>query len=179
MASSGALNFVAMLSFDLTTLGSHAVQVDGELAREDAVWSADDARPVGSVRVVGRLSSAGSGRFYFSGAVSGSVGGTCRRCLRDVASPVQEEMHVLFAPEGDAEIDDPDVFVIDRRARELDLRPAVREQWLLAAPKYVLCQENCKGLCAQCGADLNDRPCSCEPATDSRWDALRKARGTT
>lgn len=167
-----------MLSFDLTTLGLHAIQVDGDLAADDAIWGVDDARPSDAVHVAGRLSSAGSGRFYFSGALSGTVDTTCRRCLTAVTMPVGEDVHLLFARAGDDEIEEPDVFVIDARARDLDLRPAVREQWLLAVPSFALCREDCKGLCPQCGADLNDGPCSCTPATDSRWDALRKARGT-
>lgn len=168
-----------MLSFDLSTLGSHAVHVDGELRSDDPIWGDAEAKPVASVQVTGRLSSAGSDRFYFSGALSGEVTGTCRRCLKPVTRPVGEEMHVLFAREGDDEIDDPDVYLIGARSRELDVRPAVREQWILAAPSFMVCRDDCKGLCPQCGADLNDGPCGCEPATDSRWDGLRKARGTT
>ncbi len=168
-----------MLSFDLTTLGSHAIQVDGELGSDDPIWGDTEAKPAAGVHVTGRLSSAGSDRFYFSGDLAGSIAGSCRRCLKPVTLPLNEEMHVLFAREGDDEIDDPDVYVIEARSRELDVRPAVREQWILAAPAFMVCREDCKGLCAQCGADLNDGPCGCEPATDSRWDSLRKARGST
>jgi uncharacterized protein len=167
-----------MLSFDLTTLESHAVQVDGRLSAEDAVWGEGEIRPVDSVHVTGRLSSAGASRFYFSGTLEGSVGSTCRRCLTAVVAPVREDVHLLFARAGDQEIDDPDVYVIGDRTRELDLRPSIREQWLLAAPAFVLCGDDCKGLCVQCGADLNEGPCGCEAARDDRWDALRNARSS-
>ena len=50
---------------------------------------------------------------------------------------------------------------VNDRTRELDLRPSVREQWLLAVPSFVLCREDCKGLCPHCGADLNLGPCGC------------------
>ena len=73
--------------------------------------------------------------------------------------------------------DDPDVYVVDPRSIELDLRPALREQWLLAVPSFVQCREDCKGLCPTCGTDLNAGECECAPATDSRWDTLRKVRG--
>ena len=74
---------------------------------------------------------------------------------------------------SDEEVDDPDVFRIPPRAVELDLRPAIREQWLLAVPSYALCREECRGLCPRCGADLNAGECECPPAADSRWEALR------
>jgi uncharacterized protein len=89
---------------------------------------------------------------------------------------VQEDIHVLFAEPGAEGADDPDVFVLPPRAAELDLRPAVREQWLLAAPAFVQCSDQCRGLCSRCGADLNMGPCDCAPVSDSRWDALRALR---
>jgi uncharacterized protein len=51
----------------------------------------------------------------------------------------------------------------------------VREQWLLAVPTFLLCRDDCKGLCPTCGVDLNAGECQCPPqiTVDSRWDALR------
>ena len=57
------------------------------------------------------------------------------------------------------------------------MRPALREQWLLAVPAFAQCRVDCKGLCPTCGADLNAGACDCAPVTDSRWDTLRKVRG--
>lgn len=169
-----------MLCFDIRSLDIHAIQVDDVLAADDAVWEEGDNRPDGDVRLTGRLSSAGSGRWYFSGRVEGQVRGECRRCLTEAAAPVADEAHFIFADsaadaatEGD---DDPDVYTIDPRAATLDLRPAVREQWLLSAPVLVLCRDDCKGLCPICGTDRNESNCDCVPAADHRWDALRNVR---
>lgn len=162
-----------MLSFDLRSLESHAAQVDAVLAGDDPVWQEGDVRPTEGVRVTGRLSSAGTGRFYFSGHIEGTTHDECRRCLTEVDTPVADDVHILFAEPGGEDTDDPDVYVIDARDYALDLRPAVREQWLLAVPPLVTCREDCKGLCPKCGADLNLGACSCAPAHDPRWDALR------
>jgi uncharacterized protein len=164
-----------MLSFDIQTLESKAVQVHEDLPAADPIWGDNDPRPTTGVHVEGRLSAAGDARFYLSGRISGSVQLNCRRCLVDVTAAVEEEIHSLFAPRGDSTAeDDPDVYLYDPGAYELDLRPAVRECWLLAAPVFVQCKPDCRGLCPQCGTDVNAGTCSCEPATpDSRWDALR------
>jgi uncharacterized protein len=162
-----------MLSFDLRSLESQAARVDGTLAADDAVWVEGDVRPVGSIHVTGRLSSAGSERFYFSGHLEGVARDTCRRCLVDVETPVREDVHLLFAEAGGEDDDDPDVYPIAARDHDLDLRPAIREEWLLAVPPLVVCKEECKGLCPHCGADLNAGACSCAPVRDARWDALR------
>jgi DUF177 domain-containing protein len=165
-----------MLSFDVHSLATKAAQVDGNLAADDPTWQDGDPRPTTTVHVKGRLSSAGAGRYYLSGRIHGEVAGECRRCLTEVVAPVDEEVHLIFVEADDAEVDDPDVYLLDPRANELDIRPAIREQWLLGVPHFVQCREDCKGLCPTCGADLNAGTCSCAPATDNRWDALRTAR---
>lgn len=165
-----------MLSFELRALDSKAAHVDGALAADDPVWQESDLRPAGDVRVTGRLSSAGSGKFYFSGNIEGDIQGACRRCLIETTQHVSEEAHFLFAEEGEEEADDPDVFQIEAKSSKLDLRPAIREQWLLSAPAFSLCREDCKGLCPSCGTDLNEATCECAARIDPRWEALRTAR---
>lgn len=166
-----------MLSFDIGSLSSHAAAVDGELGPDDEIWQEGDMRPSGPIRVTGRLSIAGAGRYYFSGRIEGDAASECRRCLADVSEHVAAESHMVFADADLEEADDAsDVFLVDAGARALDLRPAVREEWLLAAPAFLLCREDCKGLCPKCGADLNEGPCDCPPTTDDRWDALSQAR---
>ncbi|HUF30327.1 MAG TPA: DUF177 domain-containing protein [Gemmatimonadaceae bacterium] len=162
-----------MLFTDIRSLESQAATVKGSLAADDPVWEDGDVRPRETVLVEGRVSAAGSGRYYFSGRMSGSLAMPCRRCLKSAEATVREELHLLFAETGAEEADDPDVFVFSPQAAELDLRPAVREQWLLAAPTFLECREQCRGLCARCGADLNEDPCDCPPETDNRWSALR------
>jgi len=164
-----------MLVFDLRDLASAAAAVDDELPFNDPVWEETDRRPAEGVQVRGRLSSAGPGRFYFSGHITGAVRDECRRCLKEVQMEVDERVQLVFAAMGEEAADDSDVFEFDPRTHELDLRPAVREQWLLSAPAYALCRDNCAGLCASCGADLNAGPCGCAPAVDERWAALRHA----
>ena len=168
-----------MLSFDIRSLESQAAQVDGHLAPDDSVWEDGDVRPSGPLKIEGRLSSAGPSRFYFSGRFQGEAHVPCRRCLTDVGVNVSEDAHFIFSSEGEDSMDDPDVYAFDPNAPKLDLRPAVREAWLLAVPGFVLCREDCKGLCATCGVDLNTETCGhVQAKTDSRWDALRTAKET-
>jgi uncharacterized protein len=164
-----------MLSFDVRTLATQAVAVDGVLPADDAVWMPEDPRPEGPIAVLGRLSSAGEARFYFVGRLSGVVTADCARCLAPAQVEVSDEVSALITDAENEEADDPDVFPLADGGTSVDLRPAVREQWILAAPAFVLCRPECRGLCPTCGADLNAGACSCAPVPDSRWDALRKA----
>lgn len=168
-----------MLSFDIRSLESHAAVVDEELSANDPVWQSDDPKPDGAAHVSGRLSAAGPGRFYWHGRIEGDVVLECSRCLAETRAHVSDEAHLIFAEAGDEDIDDPDVYQLDAHTTELDLRPALREEWLLAAPAFALCQEDCKGLCARCGADLNAGPCGCEDAargSHARSSHLHRSR---
>ena len=163
-----------MLSFDIRSVETRAVQVDAELPSDNPIWKADDSVPARPLRVTGRLSSAGSGRFYWHGRLAGDMVLPCRRCLADATVHVEDETHVIFAEAGSVETEDPDVYVLDERSSQIDLRPAIREQWMLIVPPYAVCREECKGLCPTCGKDLNEGPCDCPVTRDTRWDALRK-----
>ncbi|MBL0939699.1 MAG: DUF177 domain-containing protein [Gemmatimonadaceae bacterium] len=171
------LRYTAMLYFDIRSLEAHAEQVDGWLEMADPVWEDGDARPVqAGVHVTGRLSSAGQGRFYFSGLLEGTAVTECRRCLGEATVQVAEDVHLIFADSGTDEADEDDVVLIPAGERELDLRPAIREEWLLAVPAFAVCRTECKGLCPTCGVDRNTGDCTCSPTLDPRWDGLREAR---
>lgn len=93
--------------------------------------------------------------------------GECRRCL----APVHESADIAIDELYQITVTDPDAFPIE--ADQLMLLPMVRENILVAVPLFLLCRPDCKGLCPQCGADLNDGECGCEaPITDDRWAAL-------
>jgi uncharacterized protein len=149
-----------MLSFDIRSLAEHAVVVDDTLSADDPVWEDADPTPAEPLHVKGRLSAAGPDRFYWHGSIEGTVRLSCTRCLGDTEAHVSDDAHLIFAEAGSEGVDDdPDVFVLDDRSSELDLRPAIREQWLLNVPRYALCRDDCKGLCPTCGAELNLGPC--------------------
>jgi uncharacterized protein len=167
-----------MLSFDIRSLAERAVTVDDTLLPDDPVWREGDPKPSSPIRVKGRLSPAGPDRFYWHGSIEGDVALPCRRCLGDASAHVSEDAHLIFAEPGAEGVeDDPDVFLLDDRMTELDLRPALREQWLLNVPGYALCRDDCKGLCPTCGAELNLGPCDCaSSAADPRLAALHRLR---
>lgn len=110
------------------------------------------------------------------GRIQGTAALACRRCVVPVTVPLDETVTWLFrdgisAVEAEAE----EVYALPAKSRELDLRPAVREQVMLAVPEFVSCSEACRGLCPRCGANRNEVDCGCEePEIDSRWAALRR-----
>jgi len=165
-----------MLRVDLRELAQgRAVETRGELKQDDPVLDGTELRLLRPVAVQGRLQAIGEDRFYWQGTARTVVAGECRRCLTPVETPLQLEIGALFTQDPDAQ-DDPDSYPIASDATEIDVTPAVREELVLAAPRFVECREDCKGICPQCGKDLNAGPCNCAPVTDAAGSRCKRSR---
>ena len=120
---------------------------------------------------------------WVSGPVSFSADYVCSRCLAPFASWGEANVDDVFLPSVDivsgAKLryhDDgsgADVTSIDGQ-HVLDLTDTLRQYRLAAIPMAPVCREDCKGICPECGTDLNEAACSCERYQDQRWTALRK-----
>jgi len=104
----------------------------------------------------------------------------CARCLDPVAQHIDRKFDLLYRPLGvdrkgdEAAIHEPDTEIGYYQGDGLQLEDALREQILLAVPIKLVCKDECKGLCPQCGGNLNRESCSCAvPQTDVRWAALK------
>lgn len=161
-----------MLRVDLRELAQGPVETRGELKQDDPALEGMDVSLREPVVVSGRLQAIGEGRFYWQGKATTAIQGECRRCLTPVSVPLSLEIGALFTQDAEA-LDDPDSYAVAPDATDIDVTRAVREELLLEAPRYAVCREDCKGLCPQCGKDLNAGPCGCAPATDPRWQPLK------
>jgi len=162
-----------MVRVDLRELArGGAVTTQGELKQDDPALEGLDVTLREPVTVGGRLQAIGEERFYWQGTARTVVQGECRRCLTPVVTPLDLQIGALFTQDAEA-LDDPDSYAVAPDATEIDVSPAIREELLLAAPRYAVCREECKGLCPQCGKDLNAGPCGCAPATEARWQPLK------
>lgn len=119
----------------------------------------------------------------FHGVVAGLFPTRCQRCLAPVSQPVGSSFDVLVrkASGGGADVapeagDADDVVTLALDEHEISFDQIVYENLIVNIPMQIVCREDCRGLCPQCGADLNVGPCSCEGPTDPRWDALRKLK---
>lgn len=102
----------------------------------------------------------------------------CDRCLSDVPLAVEGQFDTIITTSDELESDsDFTVFSPKGDYDKIDLTEAFCEGVNLAKPQKVLCRNECKGLCATCGADLNKAGCKCaDEAVDDRWAPLLKIR---
>lgn len=104
-----------------------------------------------------------------TGTVEGVAKTACARCLDEFSFEVTGDIegYFLLDSEKDAPEDmDDDEFDVLPADKVIDLEPLITAALLLEFPLIPLCDEDCKGLCARCGANLNEGPCDCAPADD-------------
>lgn len=113
------------------------------------------------------------------GKLNATLEGVCDRCLETVEIPVDQEFELFYMPEdplagtsGETEVQIRDLDFSVYQNDEIDLDELVIEQLELALPVRLLCREECRGLCDQCGTNLNERQCDCQPPIDPRWQVL-------
>ncbi len=169
-----------MLIIDLRRLNEAPVEVDGEIASDDPLWSESGLELASPLAVCARADGSASRGVWVRGQMSARVRSACRRCLEQLELEVSEEFAVLFDATTADDEGDLDVYGFDPKAEELDLRVPLAERMILVVPSYALCRESCAGLCDGCGANLNEGDCGCAPeSTDSRWGPLQDLQSKT
>lgn len=150
----------SFLKINISSLPPEGLIREGEVL-PDEIGLPDDARfgfP-DPVKVYLKIYPVRNG-ILCQGKADTRVACTCDRCLRSYRHAIRaaDVVHFYEHPEEDV----------------LDLTPDVREDILLALPQRTVCAEACRGLCPQCGQNLNTATCDCEtgPRKPSVWDAL-------
>lgn len=117
------------------------------------------------------------------GSFSTEVEVRCARCLDPVHKTLEEKFDLLYRPLGvdatrdEVAISEADTEIGYYQGEGLLLEDVLKEQILLALPVKQLCRANCKGLCPQCGKNLNVESCDCvAEMPDPRWSALEDIR---
>lgn len=147
-----------------------ALELQLEPYRQAGVDYAPRGGVVAAVLDVTAMTEGNSFRLRFSA----DFDGPCARCLEPATLHVDidgHEVHDETAPEDDEDLRSHHV---DEKALLLDVTSWGQEAVGLQFPPRVLCRPDCRGLCGECGANLNDEPeHGHERPTDSRWDALK------
>ena len=103
----------------------------------------------------------------------------CHRCGETFNSRINGKVKSLytFDPEQIKGEEDGDCHLIPASGKGLDITQDALDALLLGLPVKTLCSKNCKGLCGQCGANLNKEDCKCTGnVSDSRWDDLKNIK---
>jgi len=148
----------------------------GRFAISERIRASEGAACVGPVTGELTVENAGS-LLLIRGRLRATLKLTCVRCLSEGEQELDLEIEEEFASEGAGD----DIQTIDRDEPELaaisdyvlDAHEFVRQQVVAGMPMSFLCRPDCRGICPQCGADLNLAQCECAVAPgDERWAKL-------
>ena len=123
------------------------------------------------------VEKAGGDAFRVTGRAVTTLELDCGRCLDPFQVPIDAPFELRYIPaghntgEGEREIEEDDLTTAFYREGALDVTEMLREQFTLALPMKPLCAEACRGLCPECGANLNRTECGCTP----KWEDPRLA----
>jgi len=124
-----------------------------------------------------------SGReILLHGSFHGVIEGHCSRCLEVYSFAVEKGFDLVLLPnptetDKKRELNHEELGVSFYQGAEINLAPLIQEQVLLTLPIRPLCNEQCRGLCAGCGVNLNEVSCLCEsPKADEGLAIFRSLR---
>jgi uncharacterized protein len=107
-------------------------------------------------------------KIVLNGSLSGVLILRCDRCLGSFPWKLDTEFDLFLQPpappelkESELELEEEDLDVDFLAGDEIDLGKVIKEQIYLSLPIKALCRQDCKGLCPECGADLNKDNCLC------------------
>jgi uncharacterized protein len=124
------------------------------------------------------IEKAGGDAFRVTGHAATRLELPCSRCLEPFEVPVDARFELRYVPQAHAvaggeerEIREDDLTTAYYREGTLDVIEMLREQFQLALPMKPLCADSCRGLCPECGTNLNRGECGCKPV----WEDPRLA----
>ena len=137
---------ISRMVIDLDKLpDDERVEIRGELDPKALEMEFDDLHYDSQLKVTGFLEKMPTS-LIVGGTLVADVTRICSRCLEEVHSKVQEPFDFAFEVKGQ---------------HEIDVTDDLREIMIVAHPQSSLCREDCKGLCASCGINLNKEACPC------------------
>jgi uncharacterized protein len=164
----------------------------GELSREKSRYTVREDRMLlsGEVTLTSPLTaelvvhSKGDDTVLLEGVLSCEVRAECSRCGDSVAYTLDEKFFYQITTREEEvsdlqekECSDEECETLYLKEPVIDVTEILTEQLYLALPGKVLCGEECRGLCPECGGSLNRNECNCSEALpDSPFAILKKLK---
>ena len=112
------------------------------------------------------------------GKLNTKITQSCDRCLSNFIKDFESTINILLSAD-ETLISDKNIDVVRFKDSEqfVDLTSIIRDLTLLSEPFQRLCDKDCKGLCFNCGNNININKCNCHlSSSDSPWDSLKNLK---
>ncbi len=170
---------------DVTKLENSQIEIDLSIKPEEIDMESEFVTAKQAVEFDGKLDNQENWTLI-GGNIRAELEVACGRCVEPVDNPVDLQFETAFiraenfTEERETELEVKGLDVSLFEGNEINLVEVAQEQIVTSLPPQVLCKEDCKGLCTECGANKNLRACKCgEAEVDSRWAALKDIKKDT
>lgn len=150
-----------MIKFSVSRLDKEPIELSGCEDKEFISLPEGDDYTVTAPLEYDLFAAKVSGGALVTGSCRTEISGICGRCLEEVRCEVAA--------------DDIELFIdIDNAGEEVDISEDIREELLINLPMNLLCDDDCAGLCSECGMNLNKKQCKCKEKCSGSlaWSAL-------
>ena len=111
--------------------------------------------------------------FRFKISVSTKAAYICDRCLERFDQDFNENIEQIYQL-GHSDLDSDEIEILPENSKEIDISKAIYDLFMINRPIQLLCRDDCKGLCVNCGANLNKQKCDCrQEEIDPRLEKLK------
>ncbi|WP_094546520.1 YceD family protein [Petroclostridium xylanilyticum] len=148
------------------------VDFDSLMEVEKIEFMGDQYKFLQPVRVAGSVIKVGD-TLQLNAQVSGSINVNCYRCMKAIQKDFCFSMDEVLINDDLSDVKDEEA--IHFKGSQIDIKEIVINNILLNISMKHLCSQECKGLCPQCGTDLNIKECECRNEDiDPRFEVLKK-----
>tara|TARA_B100000686_G_scaffold166421_1_gene173916 strand:+ start:1618 stop:2148 length:531 start_codon:yes stop_codon:yes gene_type:complete len=170
--------------FDIEDIPEEGLNLDLLAGKEQLEINQPDCSLLDDIKLRGNLAKIEQD-ISFSGQLKATLRVACTRCLNLFPYNIEAEIKIHFtplskkhSPGSEIEIKETEIEQEIYDGGKVDLRGAVRDQILLEVPFMHLCRGDCKGICSECGIDLNSNHCGCqnEGQIDPRFAVLKEIK---
>ena len=114
--------------------------------------------------------------YYISGKINSTFIETCDRCLCAFEKSWDSSLDFIISSKKKAS-NNYDVIFFNQTQEFINISDILRDHFFINRPYKKLCKINCKGLCVECGINLNCNTCKCEHSyMDTPWEKLNKIK---
>jgi uncharacterized protein len=116
--------------------------------------------------------------YFCHGTVTAPIEQECSRCLnpfeKDLSGDLSFTVRTQDVKPARSYDEESEIFFVRSGEPVVELNEIIRQSLVLSLPLKPLCSQDCKGLCPNCGVNLNEETCECDDKeTDERWEGLR------
>ena len=130
------------------------IQLDGFVLLKPVYFSCDIYKMINDVRV--------------KGSISTQIESNCDRCMDTFALDINGDFEIYYRPKPHQRLKDredmspEELGILYYQNDTIDLHSTIKDSIQLEIPMKLLCEDNCLGLCTQCGTNLNKVKCQCQ-----------------